>query len=95
MNYFRVDDELLVNEDFIGLYEVSSVEASSLFAVIKDTLLRLNLTLSKARGQCYDGVRSGIAKKIQDEQPRVFFSHCYGHAFNLAVSDKHSTMERH
>ena len=88
-----MDDELLVHEEFIGLYEVSSIEASSLVAVIKDTLLRLNLTLAKARGQCYDGasnmsrVRSGVAKKIQDEQPQAFFTHCYGHALNLAVSN--------
>ena len=98
-----MDDELLVHEDFIGLYEVASIAASSLVAVIKDTLLRLNLTLAKARGQCYDGasnmsgVRSGVAKKIQDEQPQAFFTHCYGHALNLAVSNtikKCSTMKK-
>lgn len=88
-----VDDKLLVHEDFIGLYEVSSIEASSLVAVVKDTLLRLNLTLAKARGQCYDGasnmsgVRSGVAKQFLDEQPKAFFTHCYGHSLNLAVSD--------
>lgn len=50
-----VDDELNVHEEFIGLYEVPSIEASSLVFVIKDTLLRVNLTLAKAHGQCYDG----------------------------------------
>ena len=34
-----VDDELNVHEEFIGLYEVPSIEASSLVFIIKDTLL--------------------------------------------------------
>ena len=68
-----VDDELNVHEEFIGLYEVPSIEASSLVFVIKDTLLRMNLTLAKACGQCYDGasnmcgIRSGVAKQINLE----------------------------
>ena len=63
-----MDNELVAHEDFIGLYEVASIEASSLVAVVKDTLLRLNLSLDRARGQCYDGAsnmsgcRSGVAK---------------------------------
>jgi hypothetical protein len=86
-------DEELVHEDFVGLYEVPCIQASTLVHVVKDTLLRLNLTLMKARGQCYDeasnmtGVRNGVTKQIQDEQPNAFFMHCYGHSLNLAVSD--------
>ena len=88
-----VDEELVVHEDFVGLHEVPCIQASTLVHVVKDTLLRLNLTLTKARGQCYDGasnmsgVRNGVAKQIQDEQPNAFFTHCYGHSLNLAVSD--------
>ena len=86
-----VDDLLCVHEEFIGLYEVESIEASSLFFVVKDVLVRLNLTWEKARGQCYDGAsnmsgkRSGLAKRITDEQPKVYFTHCYGHSLNLAA----------
>lgn len=88
-----MDNELIAHEDFIGLYEVASIEASSLVAVVKDTLLRLNLSLDRARGQCYDGAsnmsgcRSGVAKQIMQEQPLAFFTHCYGHSLNLAISD--------
>ena len=88
-----VDDELNVHGEFIGLYEVPSIEASSLVFVIKDTLLQMNLTLAKARGQCYDGasnmcgIRSGVAKQIKDEEPRALFTHCYGHSLSLATSD--------
>ena len=72
-----VDDDLFAHEEFIGIYEVSSVEASSLVFVIKDTLLRMNLSLAKARGQCYDGasnmagIRNGVATQIQKEESRV------------------------
>ena len=88
-----VDDELNVHKEFMGLYEVPSIEASSLVFVIKDTLVRMNLSLAKARGQSYDGasnmsgIRSGVAKQIQDEEPRALFTHWYGHSLSLAASD--------
>ena len=43
------------------------------------------------------GRRSGLAKKIMDEQPLAFSMHCYGHSLKLAVSDvikNSSTMKR-
>ena len=49
--------------------------------------------MSKLRGQCYDGcstmcgLRSGVAKRIQDVESRAVFSHCYSHSLNLAASD--------
>ncbi len=33
------------------------------------------------------GARSGVAKRICDEEPRALYTHCYGHALNLAVAD--------
>ena len=88
-----VDDDLNVHEEFIGLHEVPTIQTDVLVAVIKDFLLRLNLSLNKVRGQCYDGasnmagIRNGVAKKIRDEEPRAVFTHWYGHSLNLAVSD--------
>ena len=58
--------------------------------VVKYTLCRLNLSMTKIQGQCYDGAsghRSGLAKLIMDEEPRAIYTHCYGHALNLAVGD--------
>ena len=88
-----VDDAFNVHEEFVGLYKVHSISSDSLVAVIKDVLLRLNLTLNKVRGQCYDGAanmagsRSGVAKQLRNEEPRAVFTHCYGHALNLACGD--------
>lgn len=61
--------------------------------IIKDTLLRLNLKLEMCCGQCSDGasvmsgIMNGVAKCITDKEPRAIFTHCYGHALNLAVGD--------
>jgi len=49
----------------------------------------MNLSLNKARGQCYDGTANipGVAKQFTDEEPRALYTHCYGHALNLACGD--------
>ena len=89
-----------VQEDFIGLYSVDRIDAETLFRVIKDTLLRLNVSLCRCRGQCYDGASSmsgsktGVATRLIEEERRAVFVHCFGHALNLAVGDtlKRSTV---
>ena len=86
-----VDPQLDVHEDVIGLYKIDDISAATITHVIKDALVRLNLSWSKCRGQCYDGAsnmsgpRSGVAKRIQDEEPRALYLHCHGHALNLAA----------
>ena len=88
-----VDDKLYVHEEFIGLYNIPSTDASTIVMMIKDCLQRLNLSISKARGQCYDGAsamsgaRSGVAKRITDLEKRAIYLHCYGHSLNLACVD--------
>ena len=82
-----------VHEDFIGLYKIDQVYAGTLVFVIKDTLLRLNLSLNKIKGQCYDGaasmagIRSGVAKQFLGEEPKAIYTHCHSYVFNLACSD--------
>ena len=94
------DHDKSIHEKFIGLHAVDSITSGSIVSVIKDTLTRLNLPLSKARGQCYDGasnmsgIRNGVAVQIRKEKHRAVYTHCYGHALNLAASDavKNSTL---
>ena len=82
-----------VQEDFIGLSQVDRIDAGTLVAVIKDIFLRMNISLNKLRGQCYDGaatmavLKSGVAKQIQDIEPRAVFTHCYRHSLNSACGD--------
>ena len=86
-----VDFDLEVHEEFVGLYSLETTSADSIVSTIKDILLRMNLSLDNCRGQCYDGAssmsgeRSGVAKRIMDLQQRALYTHCYGHALNLAA----------
>ena len=88
-----VNSELSVYEEFIGLYKTESLQASSLAHIIKDVMLRLNLKIELYQGQCYDGAsimsgtKNGVAKLICDDEARGAYTHCYGHALNLAVND--------
>ena len=53
--------------------------------------MRMNFSLSRCRGQCYDGAanmkggNTGVAKQLLDEEHRALYTHCNGHALNLAV----------
>lgn len=88
-----VDESLQVHEEFVGLYQLDETNAETIVKVLKDVVLSLSLDLTKLRGQCYDGAstmsgaKSGVAKRILDEVPTAFYTHCYGHALNLAASD--------
>uniref|UniRef100_A0A1X7VSM1 DUF4371 domain-containing protein n=1 Tax=Amphimedon queenslandica TaxID=400682 RepID=A0A1X7VSM1_AMPQE len=88
-----VDDHFVAHEEFLGLYTVDNICSDTLVALIKDVLLRLNLSISKARWLVYDGAsnmagaKSGVAKQIRSEEPRAVFTNCYGNALNLACDD--------
>ena len=41
----RVDEDLDVFEEFIGLDTVPAIDATTLLSLIKDTLIRMNLSL--------------------------------------------------
>ena len=83
-----VDKSLQPHEEFIGLYHIESTQSSTLIATIHDVLQRMNISITKFRGQCYDGAssmsghQSGVAAVLQSEEPRAVFTHCYGHALS-------------
>lgn len=82
-----------VNEDLIGFAEISETDASTVTQAIKDVLLRVTLPLPQCVGQAYDGASnmaghlSGVAKRIQDEEPRALFVHCMAHCLNLCLQE--------
>ena len=53
----------------------------------------MGLKIKNARGQCYGrastiaGVKNGVAAKIKLMNEAALYTHCYGHALNLAVND--------
>ena len=68
----------LLSTRTIGLYEVSSIEASSL----------LKLTDGASN---ISGCRRGIAKIIMQKQPLAFFTHYYGNSFKFCCIRYHHT----
>ena len=83
-----VNNDFTVAEDFLGLYSLSAIDAHSIMQAMKDVFLRFQIPFAKLRGQCYDGCNTMAGKKeVQEIEPRAVFTHCYGHALNLGVSD--------
>lgn len=88
-----VDNSYTIHEDAIGLFKVPNTTAETLFSIIKDILVRCNLSLLHCRGQAYDGAsnmqgkRSGVATRIRKEQPAAIPMHCFAHCLNLCLQD--------
>ena len=61
----------------------------TLVSVIKDSLIRFNLSINKARGQCYDGASNMTGRRngVVTQEPRALFTDCYGHSLSQAASD--------
>ena len=59
---------------------MDSITSDTLTEDIKDVMLRLNLSMSKLRRQCYDGcstmsgAKSDVAKRIMEEEPRAVYT---------------------
>ena len=76
-----------------SIWFLTSLQIIMLENVIKDALLRLNLSFSRCRGQCYDGSNNmkgainGLSKQISDIESKALYTHCYGHSLNLAAGD--------
>lgn len=89
----HVGADLNVHEEFVALDKVPTIDSNTLTQSIRDSLTRLNLPISNCRGQCYDGAsnmsgaKTGVAKQICDIERKAVYTHCYGHALNLAVGD--------
>ena len=88
-----VDDSLVAHEDFIGFIKIPNIMAETIVTAIKDTLARLGLSVTNCRGQCYDGAsnmlgpKTGVAKRIQEVEPKAHPTHCYAHSLSLSVKD--------
>ena len=88
-----VGEDMQNHEDFVGLYEMTKIDADSLGGAIKDTLVRMNIQLSNCHGHSYDAAsntswtRNGVTTQILREENRAIYIHCFGHALNLAVAD--------
>ena len=79
--------KITVSEELLGLYCIS---AQSIVSAMKDAFCSSRFLFSKASWSmlwCITGAKTGVAAKIKKIEPRAVFTHCYGHALNLSVSD--------
>lgn len=93
---FRWVDQSLEAHEELHAYRVESTESEMLIAIIHDVLRRLNISVSKLRGS-YDGASAmsgsqGVAIKLQQEEPRAVYTHCYGRALNFDTNKKSKEM---
>ncbi|CAN6682240.1 unnamed protein product [Malus baccata var. baccata] len=78
-------------EKFLGVQHVSSTTSSSLEEAIERLFATRNLSMSKLRGQGYDGASNmkgelnGLKTKILNKYPQSFYIHCFAHQLQLAL----------
>ena len=88
-----VTESYQIHEDLIGLACVEATNAASLKSVICDCLTRCGLSLSNCCGQAYDGAAnmsgrlSGVATRIQQDEPKALYVHCTAHSVNLCMQE--------
>ncbi|CAL9012428.1 unnamed protein product [Prunus brigantina] len=95
----RYVDKGKVIERFVGIVHVTDTKSSSLKLAVDDFFSRHGLSISRLRGQGYDGASnmrgefSGLKTLILNENDSAFYVHCFAHQLQLAlvaVAKKHS-----
>ena len=67
--------------------------ADTITHVLKDLLIRCDLSVCTCRGQAYDGAadmqgrRKGVATQIRRENPAALPVHCFAHSLKLCLQD--------
>ncbi|CAJ2643438.1 unnamed protein product [Trifolium pratense] len=86
-----VNDKGEVVERFLALQKVESTTSEALKNALYSILDRHTLSISRIRGQGYDGASNmrgefnGLQRKILDENPYALYVHCYAHRLQLVV----------
>ncbi|XP_058727141.1 uncharacterized protein LOC131598572 [Vicia villosa] len=86
-----LNDKGKVVERFIAPHHVKYTTSEALKDALYGILDRHTLSISRIRGQGYDGASNmrgefnGLQRKILDENPYAFYVHCYAHRLQLVV----------
>ncbi|KAK4258236.1 hypothetical protein QN277_007708 [Acacia crassicarpa] len=89
LRYVNCNDDII--ERFLGLVHVSDTTASSLKESIELIFAKNGLSLTKIRGQGYDGASnmsgqfSVLKSLILDENKSAYYVHCFAHQLQLAL----------
>ncbi|CAH9107667.1 unnamed protein product, partial [Cuscuta epithymum] len=80
-----------VIERFLGVVHVSNTSAHTLKNAIDDFFAKYSLSLSKVRGQGYDGASNmsgginGLKQKNLEENKQAHYVHCFAHRLQLVI----------
>ncbi|XP_057471022.1 uncharacterized protein LOC130759834 [Actinidia eriantha] len=86
-----VNKEGHVIERFLGIEHVTNTSALTLKKAVEDLFCRHGLSISRLRGQGYDGANNmqgelnGLKALILKESPCAYYVHCFAHQLQLAL----------
>ncbi|GFY95342.1 dihydroxyacetone kinase [Actinidia rufa] len=86
-----VNKEGHVIERFLGIEHVTNTSALALKKAVEDLFCRHGLSISRLRGQGYDGASNmqvelnGLKALILKESPCAYYVHCFAHQLQLAL----------
>ncbi|XP_028079852.1 zinc finger MYM-type protein 1-like [Camellia sinensis] len=86
-----VDKKGQVIEHFLGIEHVANTNALSLKQAVENLFSGLGLSISRLRGQGYDGASNmqgefnGLKTLILKENPWAYYVHCFAHQLQLAL----------
>ena len=67
----------MVHEDIIEMHPLGRTNADQVVVILKNALLRINLNIQRAGGQCYDGAatkadeKTGVATQMENAYTRT------------------------
>lgn len=82
-----------IEEYFLDFIPVSSITGLSLANILLDNLKKYGINIKDCRGQAYDngsnmvGKYHGVKTRINNLNPRAFFTPCALHNLNLVLRD--------
>ena len=80
-----------VNGHFLGITHVNNTSAVTLKSAIKGVFNKHSLSISRLRGQGYDGASNmrgelnGLKTLILKDNPSAFYVHCFAHQLQLTL----------
>jgi len=86
-----VDKKGHVIERFLGITHVSNTTAAALKMAIESVLIKHHLSISRLRGQGYDGASNmrgelnGLKTLILNENSSAYYVHCFAHQLQLTL----------
>lgn len=87
------ENKFEIKESFIGFYDLKHHTAKDYEQLIRKIIIKLNLDITKCRGQGYDGAsvmsgkHNGVQTRVKYIVPSATFVHCSSHNLNLVISD--------